>query len=100
MAVPMGALALRGDYSFVDSYFTGRENLATQVIPQRELLNLRATLSADRWELAAYVNNAMDKRYVVTQGSGGFAPPVGAGTNRVADYGRARTWGLVGTLSF
>jgi iron complex outermembrane receptor protein len=27
MAVPMGALALRGDYSFVDSYFTGRENL-------------------------------------------------------------------------
>ena len=100
MAVPMGALALRGDYSFVDSYFTGRENLATQVIPQRELVNLRATLSADRWEVAAYVNNALDKRYVVTQGSGGFAPPVGAGTNRVADYGRARTWGLVGTLSF
>lgn len=100
MSVPVGALAFRADYSFVDGYFTGRDNLPAQLIPQREIWNARVTLSADRWEIAAYVNNLTDTRYIVSQGGGGFAAPVGAGTNRVVEYGRPRTWGLVGTLSF
>ena len=100
MSVPFGALAFRGDYSFIGSYFTGRENLDAQLIPQHEVLNARVTFSADRWELAAYVNNLLDSRYIVSQGSGGFAAPVGAGTNRLVDYGRPRSYGVVGTFSF
>lgn len=98
----LGALAFRMDYRQNSDYYTGRENLESQLIKGKELLNARVTLSSNsgRWEVAAYVNNLADKRYVVSQSPGGFAAPVGAGTNTIVDYGRPRSGGVVATVNF
>lgn len=96
------SVALRTDYTRNTAFFTGRENLASQQIAGKEIYNARVTLLADsgRWEVAAYCANCTDKRYVVAQGAGGFAAPVGTGTNTQVDYGRPRSYGVVGTLNF
>ncbi len=102
LPLPVGSLTMRLDGRHTDGFFVGRENLATQWIPGHDLLNGRVSLAGEsgRWDLAVYSNNIFDKRYVVAQGPGGFAPPVGAGTNQTATYGRPRTYGIVGTFTF
>lgn len=102
LPLPVGSLTLRLDGRHTDGYFVGRENLATQWIPGYDLFNGRVTLTGEsgRWDLALYSNNIFDKRYVVAQGPGGFAPPVGAGTNQTVTYGRPRSYGIVGTFTF
>ena len=88
--------------SSVVRFFIGRENLATQWIPGYDLFNGRISLAGEsgRWDVALYSNNVFDKRYVVAQGPGGFAPPVGAGTNQTVTYGRPRSFGVVGSFTF
>jgi iron complex outermembrane recepter protein len=100
--LPVGSLTLRLDGRHTDGYFFGRENLATQWIPGYDLFNGRVSLAGEsgRWDLALYSNNIFDKRYIVAQGPGGFAPPVGAGTNQTVTYGRPRSYGIVGTFTF
>lgn len=102
LPLPVGSLTLRLDAKHTDGFFVGRENLATQWIPGYDLFNGRITLVGEsgRWDLALYSNNIFDKRYVVAQGPGGFAPPVGAGTNQTVTYGRPRSYGIVGTFTF
>ncbi len=100
--VGIGALTLRVDARHIDGFYIGRENLATQWIPGYDLANARISLAGDngRWDVALYSNNVFDKRYVVAQGSAGFAAPIGAGTNQIVSYGRPRAYGIVGTLTF
>jgi iron complex outermembrane receptor protein len=102
LPLPVGSLTLRLDARHTDGFFIGRENLATQWIPGYDLFNGRVSLAGEngRWDLAVYSNNIFDKRYIVAQGPGGFAPPVGAGTNQTATYGRPRSYGIVGTFTF
>jgi len=95
-----GWLGLRADYSYTDGYYIGRENLASQFIPRREIINARISLAGEKWEVALYGKNVTDKRYIVMQGRGGFAAPVGAGTNTLVDYGPPRSYGVVGTYTF
>lgn len=102
MQLPVGSLTLRLDGRHTDGFFIGRENLATQWIPGYDLFNARISLAGEsgRWDVALYSNNVFDKRYVVAQGPGGFAPPVGAGTNQTVTYGRPRSFGVVGSFTF
>jgi iron complex outermembrane receptor protein len=102
LPVGIGALTLRLDARHTDGFYTGRENLATQWIPGYDLFNARVSLAGDsgRWDVALYSNNLFDRRYVVAQGSAGFAAPIGAGTNQIVSYGRPRAYGIVGTLTF
>ena len=102
LPLAIGALTLRVDARHTDGFYTGRENLATQWVPGYDLFNARVSLAGEsgRWDFALYANNLFDKRYVVAQGSGGFAAPVGAGTNQTVSYGRPRAYGIVGTLTF
>ena len=79
LPLPVGSLTLRLDGRHADGSFVGRENLAT---------------------LALYSNNLFDKRYIVAKVPGGFAAPVGAGTNQTISYGRPRSYGIVGTFTF
>ena len=98
----IGAITFRLDAKHTDGFYTGRENTVAQWIPGYDLFNARVSLASnsERWDLALYVNNLSDARYVVTQGGGGFAAPVGAGTNQTVSYGRPRTYGIVGTFTF
>ncbi|MBC7939527.1 MAG: TonB-dependent receptor [Chitinophagaceae bacterium] len=102
LPLAIGALTLRMDARHTDDYFNGRENLESQRIPGYDLFNARVSLAGDsgRWDVALYSNNLFDKRYIVTQGSAGFAAPVGAGTNQTVGYGRPRAYGIVGTLTY
>lgn len=97
-----GTLTLLGDYRNTDSYYTGRENLPTQKIPSYDIFNARIAYATDNdhVEVAIYSNNLFDKRYIVAQGPGGFAAPVGVGANQTVEYGRGRTIGLTGTYRF
>lgn len=98
--VALGWLGLRADYAYTDSFYIGRDNLPSQLVPRRETINARVSLAGDRWEVAAYARNLTDKLHVLGQGPGGFAAPIGAGTNTVVDYGRPRSFGVVGTYTF
>jgi iron complex outermembrane receptor protein len=102
LPLPVGSLTLRLDGRHADGYFVGRENLATQWIPGYDLFNGRVSLAGEsgRWDLALYSNNLFDKRYIVAKVPGGFAAPVGAGTNQTISYGRPRSYGIVGTFTF
>ncbi|TDP60410.1 TonB-dependent receptor [Roseateles toxinivorans] len=102
LPLAIGALTLRVDARHTDGYFTGRENLATDRVPGYDLFGARVSLASEsgRWEVTLYSNNLFDKRYIVAQGSAGFAAPVGAGTNQTVSYGRPRAFGIVGTLAF
>ena len=102
LPLPVGSLTLRLDGRHADGYFVGRENLATQWIPGYDLFNGRVSLAGEsgRWELALYSNNLFDKRYIVAKVPGGFAAPIGAGTNQTISYGRPRSYGIVGTFTF
>lgn len=100
--VGFGSVALRFDYSQNSDYYTSRENLASQLIPGKEVFNVRVTLmpNAGGWEVSLYGNNIKDERYIVSQGTGGFAVPVGTGVNTQVDYGRPRSYGIVASLTF
>jgi len=102
MPLSIGELTLRMDARHTDGYFNGRENLATQWLPGYDVFNARVSLASEsgRWDVALYSNNMFDKRYIVSQGSAGFAAPIGAGTNQTVGYGRPRAYGIVGTLTF
>jgi iron complex outermembrane receptor protein len=102
LGTALGSLAFRMDYTRNSEYYIGRENLASQLLPGKSLINGRVTLAADsgKWEIAGYVNNLQDKLYIVGQGPGGFAAPVGTGTNMQVNYGRPRSVGLVATVNF
>lgn len=97
-----GTLTLLGAYKFTDSYYNGRENNATQELPSYGIFNTRITYAtdSDHVEVALYSNNLFDKRYIVNYGPGGFAAPLGVGTNKWVEYGRGRTIGLTGTYRF
>jgi len=100
--VPFGSLMMRLDYAHTGDYYIGRENTDAQHIPGRDLVNGRVTLLGEsgHWEVALYCNNLLDDRYIVSKGPGGFARPVGAGTNQTVDYGRPRSYGIIGTFNF
>ena len=102
LSLPVGSLTMRIDGRHADGYFVGRENLATQWIPGYDLFNGRVSLAGEngRWDLALYSNNLFDKRYIVAKVPGGFAAPIGAGTNQTTSYGRPRSYGIVGTFTF
>jgi iron complex outermembrane receptor protein len=102
LPLSIGAMTFRLDAKHTDGFFTGRENAVSQWIPGYDLFNARVSLASDsgRWDLALYSNNLFDQRYVVAQGPGGFAAPVGAGTNQTVSYGRPRSYGIVGTFTF
>ena len=97
-----GSTLLRLDYQYTNSYFTGRENTAAQLIPGFELFNARVSFLSvgERWQVDLYCNNLADKRYITSQGPAGFAAPIGAGTNQVVTYGRPRSYGIVGAYTF
>ena len=58
------------------------------LIPERDLLNVSLTYTADKWLTQAFVNNAADKTYIAAIGTGG-----GLDNNSVV-YGNPRVWGL------
>ncbi len=97
-----GSATFRLDYAYTNSYFIGRENTAAQRIPGFELWNARVSFAGpgEHWQVDLYCNNLLDTRYIVSQGSAGFAAPIGAGTNQIVTYGRPRTLGVVGTYTF
>ena len=102
LPVGFGSVALRFDYTQNSDYYIGRENLASQLIPAKEVFNVRVTLMPNKggWEVSLYGNNILDERYIVSQGTGGFAVPIGAGTNTQVDYGRPRSYGIVASMTF
>jgi len=95
-------MTFRLDAKHTDGFFIGRENTAAQWLPSIDLFNARVSLASDsgRWDVALYSNNLFDRRYVLAQGPGGFAAPIGAGTNQTASYGRPRSYGVVGSFTF
>ncbi len=58
------------------------------VIPERDLLNVSLTYTADKWLTQAFVNNAADKTYIAAIGTGGGL------TNDSVVYGNPLVWGL------
>jgi iron complex outermembrane receptor protein len=58
------------------------------VIPERDLLNVSLTYTADKWLTQAFVNNAADETYIAAIGTGGGL------TNDSVVYGNPLVWGL------
>ena len=102
LPLSFGNMTFRLDAKHTDGFFTGRENTAAQWLPGIDLFNARVSLASEsgRWDVALYSNNLFDRRYVLAQGPGGFAAPIGAGTNQTVDYGRPRSYGIVGSFTF
>jgi len=86
-----GEVALRADYGYTSSYFQDAVNAASLKEDGYVLLNLRATYlpANSRYEVALFVTNLLDEKYIVSGGSA----LVSFGT---AEYtpGRPQEWGI------
>ena len=85
---------LRADFVGQSEQFVSEANLGT--IPSRELLNLRAGLSGDRWSAELWVKNATDESYV----SNAFYIPNPFFIALVPTFGNERRIGLDLSYSF
>ncbi|MBA2919951.1 TonB-dependent receptor [Sphingomonas sp. MAH-20] len=84
-------LDLSGDWTYRSASFSGPENLARQRIDARHLLGARAALVGGRFEVAGWVRNLLDTRYVDNRIFDFF------GTQAV-ERGEPRTYGVTLTL--
>ncbi len=55
----------RLDYSFVDDQFADARNSANRLIPKYEIVNARAGIRSDKFDLAIWVRNAFDEKHVL-----------------------------------
>ena len=85
---------LRADFVGQSEQFVSEANIGT--IPSRELLNLRAGVSSDRWSAELWVTNATDESYV----SNAFYIPSPFFIALVPTFGNERRIGLDLSYSF
>ena len=55
----------RLDYSLVDKQFADARNSVERIIPKYEIVNARVGIQSDRYDLALWVRNALDEKYVL-----------------------------------
>lgn len=91
-----GDLYFTAEYQHEDSSFSELTNAQDQIIPARNLLNLRAGLKTEDWRLTLYVENVTDEEYAVEVANDFLF------ANTIARYGvgRPRTVGLEFVKSF
>lgn len=96
--IPLGAwdseLVLFGQYTYRDATYAGQENLPTQELEVRRLLNARVSLEiGDRWVVSAFGNNVLDEDYLTNQTRDFFG-------TRFVERGDPRTYGLEVSVHF
>lgn len=84
-------LDLSGDWTYRSASFSGPENLDRQRIDARHLLGARAALSSGRFEVAGWVRNLLDERYIDNRIFDFFQ-------TAVVERGEPRTYGMTVTL--
>jgi iron complex outermembrane receptor protein len=84
-------LDLSGDWAYRSASFSGPENLERQRIDARHLLGARAALSGGRFEVAGWVRNLLDERYIDNRIFDFFQ-------TAVVERGEPRTYGVTVTL--
>jgi iron complex outermembrane receptor protein len=92
--IPLGSdlkLDLSGDWTYRSASFSGPENLARQRIDARHLLGARAAISGSRFEVAGWVRNLLDERYIDNRIFDFFQ-------TAVVERGEPRTYGMTVTL--
>lgn len=91
----LGDFIARADWNYRSKVFFEPQNSQRLSGEERHLLNLRAGVSADRWELFGWVNNVTDETYV------NFADDRSAiFVNTTRAYGAPRTYGATVRLKF
>jgi iron complex outermembrane recepter protein len=92
-----GHVSLLGDMSYQSYFYDNIRNFDGERLPGYWLANARLSWEddADRWSLAAYVNNVADKRYA----TGGFDLATTCGCSEIS-YGNPRWWGVTAHYKF
>jgi iron complex outermembrane receptor protein len=91
-----GSINARADYTYKDDSFQDIQNQPEAAIPSYDLLNLRLAYSpaSQRWEIAAWLKNALDEEYLVHNSV------LNPGLAQLPVPAAPRTWGLTATLNF
>lgn len=95
-AIPLSlgpTLNLSADWNYRSKSFAGPENLPRQLIDARHLIGARASLDGRNWQLAGWVRNLFDTRYIDNRIFDFFQ-------TAVVERGEPRTYGVTGKVSF
>lgn len=94
--VATGAVNARADYVYKDDAFQDIPNLIEGAMPAYDVLNLRlAYAPADyRWEVAAWIKNALDEEYLLHNSV------LNPGLAQLPLPAAPRTWGITATYNF
>jgi len=91
-----GSINARADYTYKDDAYQDIQNQDEAAMPSYDVLNLRlAYMAADeRWEVAAWVKNALDEEYLLHNSV------LNPGLAQLPLPAAPRTWGVTATLNF
>jgi iron complex outermembrane receptor protein len=91
-----GSINARADYTYKDKAYQDIQNQDEAAIPSYDLLNLRLayTFADQRWEVAAWLKNALDEEYLLHNSV------LNPGLAQLPVPAAPRTWGLTATLKF
>lgn len=77
------AFGVRGEWAYVASSFGDRENTALRQRPSLDTVNANVGVYTKHFDLNVFVDNLLDDETVTLRSTGGFAAPVGTGTNQL-----------------
>jgi iron complex outermembrane recepter protein len=91
-----GSINARADYTYKDDAYQDIQNQEEALMPSYDVLNLRLAYVAanERWELAAWLKNALDEEYLLHNSV------LNPGLAQLPLPAAPRTWGLTATLNF
>ncbi len=89
---------IRAEYSYTSS-FTTQPDVGSEVFDSYDILNFRIGLRADRFDVEAFVENALDEKYITGEvGGGGVATRFGL--SQPFEVGTTRRFGVRARVRF
>jgi len=88
------AFGARGEWAHVASSFGDRENTVLRQRPSLDTINANIGIYTNHFDLNLFVDNLLDDQTVTLRSTGGFAAPVGTGTNQLIQRRIGRLFGV------